>query len=327
MLRRRSAVFAAAVCIAIFGIGGSTAEGLGRFPFQVLLSPDGNGQIFMNDGSIPSWEACRADLTHCSPFASGNFSTAGAPADTVFRAGKLLTPLWKGRLRSTGPPTVSGEVRGNELVTPIAGSWTGGWESDNDSLSLSICKTAASSRCLEINHEGPGSICGPDETTLLDPAFAGRYLRVVDRRYGEGTISAGVGHPPYYPLEIAPATTVSVAIVGRIAPATGPPVANCGPSPLFDASIASDGSARVDCTLLGCRAVLSARCGKRIVRTGRHVSPTDYLDARSTIVRLRPSAIERLDGCRARVTVRVNGRTLARRTVRFGPLPTVGVYR
>jgi hypothetical protein len=326
---RKGAISASvAVFLVSLGGGASPASGLGGLPFQVLLNADGSGRIFMNDGSVPSWEACRPDLTHCAPFAVGNFSTAGAPAETAFRAGNLVTPLWKGTLRSTGPPSISGKVRGNELVTPVAGSWTGGWESDYDSLSLSVCKTPASSRCLEVNHEEPrGRRCGPDETMLIDPAFAGRYLRVVDRRYGKGTIFAGVGNPPYYPLEIGPATTVAVSVVGKIAPATAPPAADCGPPPLFDASISSDGAAQVNCTLLGCRAVLFARCGERSVRARRHLSPSRYFVPTTATVRLRASAIERLDGCRARTTIRINGRTLDRRSVRFGPLPTVAAYR
>lgn len=328
MGRKGAIATSVAVLLITLGAGASPASGLGGLPFQVLLNADGSGRIFMNDGSVPSWEACRPDFTHCVPFAVGSFSTAGAPPETVFRAGNLVTPLWKGTLRSTGPPTISGDLRGNELVTPVAGSWAGGWESDYDSLSLSICQTPTSTRCLEVNHEEPrGRRCGPDETMLIDPAFAGRYLRVVDRRYGKGTLFAGVGHPPYYPLEIAPAPIVAVAVVGKIAPATEPAAADCGPPPLFDASISSDGVARVSCTLLGCRAVLSARCGERSVRTKRRLSPPRYFGAASATVRLRASAIERLGDCRARAIVRVNGRTLARRTVKFGPLPTVGAYR
>jgi hypothetical protein len=318
MGRRGAIASGVAILLVVLGAAASPATGLGGLPFQALLKADGSGRIFMNDGSVPSWEACRADLTHCAPFAVGNFSTDGAPAGTVFRAGDLVTPLWKGNLRATGPPTIAGEVRANQLVTPVAGLWEGGWETDYDNLSISICRTPDSTRCLQVNHEEPrGRSCGPDETMLIDPAFAGRYLRVVDRRYGKGTVFAGVGHPPYYPLEVAPATTVSVAVVGRIAQATGPPAADCGPPPLFAASISPDGAARVDCTLLGCRAVLTARCGGRRARAGRRLSRVRFFETASATVRLRASAIERLEGCRARVTARVNGRALDRRTVRF----------
>jgi hypothetical protein len=317
----------AAVLLAIFGVGAPSATGLGGLPFQVLLNADGTGHIFMNDGSVPSWDVCRSDFTGCTAFATGNFNTDGAPAGSVFRDGDLVTPLWKGNLRSLGPPSVNGEVRGNELVAPVAGLWGGGWETDYDDLSLSICRTSTSTRCLQVNHEEPrGRICGPDETLLIDPAFAGWYLRVVDHRYEKGSIFAGVGHPPYYPLEIAPGPIVSVTVVGKIAPAIGPPKADCGPPPLFDGSISSDGSAQVSCTLIGCNAVLTARCRGRSARAKRKLSPSRYFKTESATVRLRPAAIERLDGCRVSETIRINGRAVSRRSLRLGPLPVVAAY-
>jgi hypothetical protein len=326
---RRGSIFASALILFVaLGPGSPDAEALGRLPFQVLLNADGSGRIFMNDGTTPSWKVCKPGLTDCRQFATGNFSTGGAPAGSVFWAGgDLLTPLWKGNLRSVGPPSVRGKVRGNEIVVPVAGRWEGGWESDYDDLSLSICKTPSAKRCLQVNHEeARGRRCGPDEATLIDPAFAGRYLRVVDHRYGEGTLFAGVGHPPYFPLEIDPEPTVAMAIVGRIAPASGSPEADCGPPPLFEASISADGSARVTCTLLACRAVLRARCADGGARVGTRLPAARFYGSSSATLRFSPRAIERLEGCRARETVKVNGRVLGRRAVRLGPLPVMAAY-
>jgi hypothetical protein len=322
MVRNGAITIAAAILLLVLGLGALEAGASGRLPFQVLLNGDGSGHIFMNDGSSPSWKVCRPDLTDCTPFASGNLTTYGAPAGSVFWAGgELVTPLWKGNLRSVGPPAVQGKVRGNEVVTPVAGQWEGGWETDYDDLSLSICKTASDKRCFQVNHEEPrGRLCGPDEAMLIDPAFAGRYLRVVDHRYGKGTVFAGVGHPPYYPLEIEPSATVAVAIVGRIAPAIGPPKMDCGPPPLFDASITDDGSARVNCTLIGCRAALTARCHGRSARAERKLPASRPYGTASATLRLRPSSIERLVGCRARETISINGRVIAHRSVHLGPL-------
>lgn len=291
-----------AILLVLAGWDASVAGAVGRFPFQVLLNQDGSGRIFMNDRRTPSWEVCKPGLTECRPFATGNFNTGGAPAGSVFWAGgDLMTPLWKGNLRSVAPPSVRGRVRANEIVTPVAGGWEGGWESDYDDLSLSICKTASGERCLQVNHEGPRDrSCGPDEAALLDPAFAGRYLRVVDQRYGEGTVFSGVGHPSYYPLKIDPGPTISTAVVGKIAPSNAPPQRKCGPPPLFSASIATDGAAKVSCSLIACRAMLVVRCSAGGAKATRRLSPSDYYDTRTTTLRLSPSAIDRLEGCRAK---------------------------
>jgi hypothetical protein len=222
---------------------------------------------------------------------------------------------------------VQGEVRANEIVTPVAGQWAGGWETDFDELSLSICKTAGGERCLQINHEEPrGRSCGPGEAALLDPAFAGRYLRVVDQRYGEGTVSAGVGHPPYYPLEINPAATLSMAVVGKIGRAQGPPARACGPPPLFSASIAANGSAKVSCTLIACRAVLTGRCSAGGAKATRKLSPSSYYETATATLRLSPAAVERLEGCRVKAKVRINGGLYAQRRLHVGPLPVVAEY-
>lgn len=161
---------------------------------------------------------------------------------------------------------------------------------------------------------------------LIDPAFAGRYLRVVDHRYGRGTIFAGVGHPSYYPLEIASGPTVSLATVGKIAPAIGPPEADCGPPPLFNASISSDGSAQVSCTLISCHAILTAHCRGRSARAKHKLVPSGYFETASATVRLRPAAVERLEGCRVSEALRINGRAIDRRNLRLGPLPVVAAY-
>jgi hypothetical protein len=328
MGRTGATIASVAILLVLAGLEASGAGAIGRFPFQVLLDPDGSGRIFMNDGSKPSWELCKPGLTECRPFATGNFTTNGAPANSVFWAGgDLMTPLWRGNLHSVAPPSVQGKVRANEIVTPLAGGWEGGWESDYDDLSLSICKTASGERCLQVNHEGPlARSCGPHEATLLDPAFVGRYLRVVDHRYGEGTVFAGVGHPPYYPLEIESGPTISMAVVGKIAPSSGPPRRSCGPPPLFSASIEAAGSAEASCTLVGCRVLLTARCPKGSARVGRMLSPSGYFGTKTTTLRFPAATVDRVEGCKARAMVKINGEVVARRAVHVGPLPIVAEY-
>jgi hypothetical protein len=290
---------------------------LGNLPFQVLLNSNGSGSIFMNDGSTPAWKVCKPNLTDCAPFATGNFDTGGAPPGSVFSAGgKLVTPLWQGNLHETAPPSVRGKVRGNAVVTPAAGTWSGGWANDYDALDFSICMTRSGKHCLQVNHEGREKSCGPEGATLIDPAFAGRFLRVVDHRYGSGAIFVGVGHPPYFPTgNIEPSATVSTAIAGRIARPTGIPHARCGPSPLFTASISEDGSAQVTCVIVGCRAALIAQGQKDEVRTVRRLPPAPYGSNSRTTLPLPQPAAEQLDSEPVQVTVELNGMKFARRII------------
>lgn len=273
----------------------------------------------MNNGAVPSWQVCQPGLTNCAPFATGNFDTDNAPPGSIFWGGRdLITPVWKGNLREVTPPSARGRVRGNEVVTPVAGTWEGGWEDDYDSLSLSICITASGDHCLQVNHEGPERSCGAEGATLIDPAFAGRYLRVVDRRYGSGAVFVGVGHPAYYPIgKVAPEATVSVATVSRIAPATGPPSVDCGAPQLFTASISPAGTAEVTCRITGCQAVLVARRHGQMASVKRKLPPAPIWRGKPARLRLTPHALERLGGGAARVTVEVNGRMIAQRTVKL----------
>jgi hypothetical protein len=320
MGRKLAVLLVVGVVLGVLGPETSLTRALGGRPFQVLLNADGSGRIFMNNGARPSWNACRPDLTGCTPFAKGNFDTGNAPPETVFWAGgELSTPLWKGNLHEEAPPSVQGEVRGNKIVTPIAGQWAGGWADDYDALSLSICKTPAGEHCLQIDYELVRGGCGPRGAALIDPIFAGRYLQVVDYRYGSGTIFAGVGHPAYYPIpKVEPQATVSVAVVGKIAPATGPPKKQCGPPPLSTASIATDGSAEVTCQIVGCRATLIAQHGGKTVRVRRKLPlPPAYRLGTPVKLRLTHSALEQLGGGPLRIEVRVNGSIAARRTVKM----------
>jgi hypothetical protein len=313
---KRNIFISALVSFALLTASASNAGASGGRSFQVLLRPDGSGRIFMNDGSNPDWKACRPDLTECTPFAKGNFETGAAPPETVFWAGgEILTPLWKGNVHPTAPPSVSGEVRANQVVTPVAGRWAGGWEDDYDELTLSICEKSTGESCLTINHEG-GGFCG-ERGTLIDPAFTGRYLRVTDRRYGSGTAFAGVGHPFYFrEPEPTSGPTVSVAVVGKIAPADGPPSVKCGPPPLIAGAISRSGTASYECRVVGCQVALVARRGRRAAHLGRRVPPSERLGQKPTEpLRFSPSALSRLGGGPVRLTLKINGRQIAHRTV------------
>jgi hypothetical protein len=337
-MRTRGTVWLVALtALLVAGAAASSTQALGAQSFRVLLNLDGSGRVFMNYGSTPAWSACAPDLTACRPFAVGSFDTAGAAPGTVFSAGaEMTTPLWKGNLAEVSSPSVQGEIRGNSVVAPVAASWAGGWEGDYDSLSLLICTTAAGEHCLAVNEEGrrPFEECGAPGATRIDPLFAGRYLEVVDRRYSRGAVFAGVGHPAYYPVaKVEPGATVATAVVGRIAPASGPPSIACGPPRLWNASIAEDGSAEAECHVVSCQATLIAKRGRRRARLKRTLpgTPLGYVGTltdgdEATRLRLRPAAIERLKGGPIAVAVEIDGTIAARRTVEVRPLPVVAEY-
>lgn len=113
MSRTGAVLFSAFILVALAGQEAPKAAAVGRFPFQVLLNADGSGRIFMNDGRSPSWNVCKPGPTDCQPFATGNFTTGNAPAESVFWAGEdLVTPLWKGEPALGRAPDGAGQARG-----------------------------------------------------------------------------------------------------------------------------------------------------------------------------------------------------------------------
>jgi hypothetical protein len=290
---------------------------------QPLLAADGSGLLFANDADGPfTWEACRSDLTGCVPHGTGReVGTGTAPPGTVFRLSSGsrvgLSPIWNGNLAVAVPPSVTGPVRANRLVTPTPATWRGGWVGDFDQTQLSACRSPDGTRCLAITH--PKYIGGcKGEATVIDPALTGRYLRVANVRYGPGTAFTLEGYTTPYGYDVWQVDgRTAAAVIGPILPAEGPPTSRCGPPPLNDASISKRGVATVRCAL-GCRAALIAqRRGRRAAR-GRHVSTG--LSRFSTVEIRVPGLVRRLGPGRARIRVRIQGRTVARRTVFIRPL-------
>jgi len=190
---------------------------------------------------------------------------------------------------------------------------------------MSACSKPTGENCVTLTN--PHYVGGCANTgAVLDPAFVGDYLRVDDRRDGAGPhfmLRYAVGSP--YGLDLStPGPRLSIAIVGRIAPATGPRTAHCGPPPLNSASISKEGIATVECGL-GCRAVLLAkdRRGKarlvrrlprrraRAVRLGERPLPL-----RDPILLRLPGWFSAgIDRERIRMIVKIDGKLAARRTV------------
>lgn len=323
--------------------GGPSVDSAGAaetIRMQALLNDDGSGRLFVNTGAGEpwSWEACSPDLASCAPFGTGReIATAGASPETVFRvsgnpaAGLIpgVSPAWHGNVAPAGAPSISGIVRANELVIPVPGTWSGGWENEPDFMQLSACRTPTGKNCVTLTHSHYVGGCA-NEAAVLDPAFVGDYLRVADRRNGAGPhlmLMYAVGSP--YGLDIwAPGPRLSTAIVGRIASAAGPRAARCGPPPLNSASISKEGVVTVECGL-GCRAVLVAKHKRRRARLVRRLPRKHALPVRlgERPLSLRGPISLRLPRWfsvgvghgRIRMIVKIDGKHAARRTVR---LPT-----
>jgi len=314
-----------ALAVSVLGTGVATA-GAETASIQAALNDDGSGEMIANsqlnpEGEAWSWEACTPGPLACSAFGSGRIvQTAGAGAPTVFRATSnrgpsALSPVWHGNVFSTSPPSISGTVRANELVTPAPGEWSGGWEGDVDWTQLAACPTPAGVECTTLTDRHYVDSC-PNGAAVIDPAFTGDYLRVADQRMPAHTpepLYAAVS--PYGSDTWAEGPTVSVAIVGRIARANGAREGDCGPPPLTEASISRRGVARVECGL-GCNAVLVARRGNREARVTRRLAAAQFPEAPEPVtLRLSRRALTRLGPGRARMVVKIDGRRAARRAI------------
>ncbi len=293
---------------------------------QALLNLDGSGHLFVNTPKHPrTWEVCSPALTDCVPIQSDDpyegLNTGATGPGVVFQAtsggGSVgLSPLWNGMVGPLTPPSVEGPVRANERVTPRPGTWQGGWQGEGDFFQLAACRTPQGTECTTLTDSHyPGSC--PETSAVLDPAFIGDYLRVANQRRGAG---------PHYELLYASGSpydarggaweasaVTSVAVVGRIAAPSGPRTEKCGFPPLDDVSISSSGVARVQCGL-GCHAVLIAGRAGHHARVKRTLARWQtFRDP--TILRLPRSSLVRLGAGQARMTLKIDGRRVARRTV------------
>lgn len=293
---------------------------------QALLNVDGSGHLFVNTPRHPrTWDVCSPTLTDCTPIQSDDpyegLHTGATGPEVVFRVtsgdGSVgLSPLWNGKVSPLTPPSVEGPVRANMRVTPRPGTWQGGWQGEGDFFQLAACRTPQGTECTTLTDSHyPGSC--PETSAVLDPAFIGSYLRVANQRRGAG---------PHYELLYASGSpydsrdgvweasaVTSAVVVGRIAAPTGPHTEKCGFPPLNHVSISSSGVARVQCGL-GCHAVLiTGRAGRRARATRTLARWQTFRNP--TSLRLPRASLEHLGTGRARMTLEIDGRRVARRTV------------
>lgn len=298
----------------------SPAEAAEKALVEAFLTEDGGGELWAQEtereGHGWKWEACDVHLSSCVPYAAkGNeATTANAMPETIFRATSsaglsAVSPVWHGNVRAVEPPTVHGEVQANQLVRPIPGRWNGGWAGDYDWMQLAACKTAIGEGCTTLTDMHYNGGCAHD-AAVLDRAFTGYYLRVADRRVDR---NAGIAlyaiSTPYAGELWEPGPLISVAMVGRIGPASGPRAAKCGPPPIVErAAILKSGEALISC-VLGCKATLVA------ARRGRQVKAHSRVGAAGKTLRLSTRKLMHLGSGRARMVVFLDGKRAAHRSV------------
>jgi hypothetical protein len=302
----------------------------------------------VNPSRTWSWEVCAPDGTDCTPFASGQqIATAGAPADVVFEAiasdgPTAASPVWYGPLSPLSAPSVTGTIQANDLVTPVSGTWNGGgWYGDSDWFQLAACQDADGSDCTTLT-DNPYYAGGcPNGAAVIDPAFTGDYLRVADMLVSaDGVTPSTAALTPYFPGEWTAGPTISVAVVGRIAAATGPRQANCGPPPIGSslappvvsqgptgntgpaapaepgptasgatATVSKTGVARVSCPD-ACTIELTASRGWHTVHARRVLTGTAQIT-----LQIPTSKLRQLGPGRATFTVRIDGSRRADRSI------------
>jgi hypothetical protein len=137
-----------------------------------------------------------------------------------------------------------------------------------DQTQLAACETPGGEECISLTEPKFIDGCG-NEAAVLDPAFAGDYLRIADIRYGPGTgfTLEGAGSP--YGCEV------------------------------------------------GCDAVLIAKGSGGTLRVFKTLPRSLGL---FNPKRMRPPASAKrfLGGGKVRLTVKIDGKRVARRTVAFG---------
>jgi hypothetical protein len=289
---------------------------------RVSVDENGSGTLVVNPGAW-NWENCTPGLSHCVSLGPAqDISTLGVEPNTRFRVTRpgveetAISPIWQGDVANIEHPAVSGTIRANELVTPVAGKWTGGWEGDYGATQLAACVNGNGTECtnfadpLESSAEHP---C-PNGAAILDPALTGDYLRVAERQVypdpvGSAVWSAERGLPVWQE-----SAATSVAVVGQIAPAEGPGIRtpSCGPPLNMSSFISMRGIATVHCTF-GCQAVLSARSRRATVRLERRLKAMPHGASRNLTLSKR--SVAHLQLPIAKLTLEINGKRTSQRVV------------
>jgi hypothetical protein len=328
----------------------ASAWAQGEFGVDIRYSirPDGGGSLVANpvpggQGSI-SWARCADGGDVCEPVSAGPndrlLEVGDAPLGSVFEAtathdGQTASARslpYQGAVSALNPPGVVGRLRVGALVRPTAADWTGGWGREFSFLQTQACSSPGGGSCLVIADQYYWNRC-PGAGAVLDARFEGWYVRVIDRRTGDGVVFPGFAVlRPEVLKPIEPSQAAAAGTFGPIAPADAPPESTCGrpdPFPVLQAPpAATESGPGATVTLLrkgktrrgivlgwarcpdACTVHLAARRRTRMVGTSRRIAA----GKRHSLL-LPKRRIARLGGRRVRVAVHVDRHRLAARTV------------
>lgn len=150
-----------------------------------------------------AWQRCNpecgevistAEFLRPGRTAAGTFFRLSAPDGDVVWEDR--TPVWQGQVRSTKPPTLSGQPVVGATVTPRRGSWKGGWPDDGSTVGVRACRTAKGEGCVAIS---PSLVNGAGRQTsvAIGPAYVGWYVGAIEQRTGKrGSVPAVAVAPP-----------------------------------------------------------------------------------------------------------------------------------
>jgi hypothetical protein len=193
-------VFATAALV--LGIAAAPAHASAPY---AIWNTDGNGDpslVAADSGAIVTLSECVDGGSTCTPVADqsaadgyANATPGETPAGAVFKATFAYagqpavtwsSPIWKGRLSVTSPPTLTltAPIVGGNAV-PQAGSATGGWDGSLISVTgVQACTLPTGGNCWTITYSGSS---GP-----IDFRWVGYYFAALG---SWGSISV-LGNPP-----------------------------------------------------------------------------------------------------------------------------------
>lgn len=274
----------------------------------------------------PTWRECAPDGGECRFVGTvgqqmlrvGNPVAGTAYDATVTGNGMSITRRsdpWRGTLRVTRNPRVTGAVRVGSLVRPRPARWAGGWGFERPLLQLAACRSAKGRSCETLSETHYWAKC-EGAGAVIPPRYQGWYLRVADQRYARNPVfppGASYRRASAIPVRRA-AANVAVAVVGRIGAPRGPRESNCDRSPSYlwpmarlDGHFERAGDrtvARVACPKR-CRAVVTLSQGKRHVRFARTLPALRTRRARLVAPAERARSLRR--GVPTRITVVIDG--------------------
>lgn len=230
---RRVPVAIAALLLLLAYAATAHAAGYRMDLSQETFDSDGNPLLVANfspDGRLatPSWAVCAATVPGCVPAGVTNqvFKPGPEPAGTAFQASAIYRGVtytatsdpWRGTVAATAPPTLTGVPRVGAVVTPHAGSWTGGWGGEFDLLHVEACRTRDGHGCTTIAHQ---QVLRHGLRQPIDPRWSGDWLFAFDERYARETFFPAIGI--LQPFGIPPTPVgPTVSRSAPLGPVTGP---------------------------------------------------------------------------------------------------------